>query len=186
MINKATYLSMVQKLSKPNDEVVSALSVDKRGHLVHMTLGIVGESKEAYDAWSKAVYTSTASVNGRIVKEATKELGDMLFYITGAADALKLNLPDGIMHIGTARSLVSDAAVLAEFVKKYIMYENDKYLPDLITALEHVYAALCAMAAGLRVPMAEIRQVNYDKLSERYNGLKYSNEAAVERKDVTD
>lgn len=82
---KIEYSSMVRFLKKPGEVIVSELSATD-ADLIHMTMGVCGESGELLDAVKKAViYRKNLDIENVI-----EELGDLEFYLEGIRQILNL------------------------------------------------------------------------------------------------
>ena len=74
---------LVAALAKPGEDIVDSLTPDG-AHLLHMAVGIAGESGELLDAIKKAViYCKPIDV-----ENVVEELGDLEFYMEGLRDRL--------------------------------------------------------------------------------------------------
>lgn len=81
------HAAMVRRLKKNPGEIRAELT-DRQVDLMHMALGLAGESGEVVDLIKKSV------VNGHPLdaEKMVEELGDVLFYIQGLAIALGVSL----------------------------------------------------------------------------------------------
>jgi NTP pyrophosphatase (non-canonical NTP hydrolase) len=85
------YLNFVKSLKKDPVKIRDEISAAKLD-AVHMALGVAGESGELVDAIKKwAIYNRDLDITN--VKE---EIGDLLFYLTGLAELLGIQLTDVI------------------------------------------------------------------------------------------
>lgn len=74
---------LVAALAKPGEDIVDSLTPDG-AHLLHMAVGIAGESGELLDAIKKAViYCKPIDI-----ENVVEELGDLEFYMEGLRDRL--------------------------------------------------------------------------------------------------
>ena len=92
MSNTTPYQQFVNSIVKPGDEIVRQLT-PQQAHLLHMAVGISGESGELLDAVKKhCVYQKQIDIDN--IKE---EAGDILFYLTGLLNELDMSLEDCII-----------------------------------------------------------------------------------------
>lgn len=63
------------------------------------------------------------------------------------------------------------------------VFMNENGITKASALCETFLSYLTSICELLKTSIAECKQMNYDKLSTRYEGLKYSNEKAIERKD---
>ena len=79
------YAVMVDALAKPGDDILASLNADKV-HLLHMAVGVAGESGELLDAIKKhVIYNKPLDIENVI-----EELGDLEFYMEGLRQKLKI------------------------------------------------------------------------------------------------
>ncbi len=107
---KIVYSEMVAALAKPGEKIASELTGED-AHLIHMAIGISGESGELLDAIKKrAVYRKELDRENVI-----EELGDLEFYMEGLRQGL-----------GITRDQCIDANI-AKLSKRYasLMYSDD-------------------------------------------------------------
>lgn len=85
---EALHKQMVQAIAKPAEEIVAKLDdKPKKAHLIHMTMGISGESGELLDAIKKhTIYGKPLDIANVI-----EELGDLEFYMEGLREALGIS-----------------------------------------------------------------------------------------------
>ena len=104
------YSEMVAALAKPGERIASELTGED-AHLIHMAIGISGESGELLDAIKKrAVYRKELDRENVI-----EELGDLEFYLEGIRQGL-----------GVTREQCIDANI-AKLSKRYasLKYSDD-------------------------------------------------------------
>jgi len=78
-----THEQMVKNLVKPGSEILAQVSPDMMG-LIHMILGVAGETGELLDAIKKAaIYQKPIDMENVI-----EELGDIEFYLEGMRQQL--------------------------------------------------------------------------------------------------
>jgi len=91
MSNTTPYQQFVNSIVKPGDEIIRQLT-PHQAHLLHMAVGVSGESGELLDAIKKhCVYQKQINMDNVI-----EEAGDILFYLTGLLNDLGISLEDCI------------------------------------------------------------------------------------------
>jgi hypothetical protein len=84
-VPRIIHSEMVAKLVKPG-EVIAAELTGEQAHLLHMTIGIAGESGELLDAIKKhVIYRKPLDI-----ENVLEELGDLEFYMEGVRQAVGL------------------------------------------------------------------------------------------------
>ena len=84
---------MVSTLVKPGKDVRESLS-DNDAHIIHMIMGISGESGELLDAIKKSVIYRKPLDRENVVEE----LGDLEFYMEGLRQGLNISREETITH----------------------------------------------------------------------------------------
>ena len=83
---EAGHTKMVEDLVKDGNEIACGLS-GRKAHLLHMALGVAGESGELVDAIKKhVIYGKDLDIENVI-----EELGDLEFYIKGIMQTLMIS-----------------------------------------------------------------------------------------------
>lgn len=83
------YVAFVKSRCKPGKEIKGDLTASG-AHLLHMAVGVSGEAGELLDAIKKhAIYRK-----GVDLENIAEELGDLLFYMTGLASALGMDMQE--------------------------------------------------------------------------------------------
>lgn len=83
------------------------------------------------------------------------------------------------MAIGVA----GEAGELIDAVKKHTIYRTPLDLENVIEELGDLEFYMEGLRQGLSLSREQILDANIQKLSKRYEGLKYSDKAAKDRKD---
>lgn len=79
------HAELVRRLAKPGGEILAAMTADT-AHLLHMVVGVAGETGELLDAIKRhAIYGKPLDIPNVI-----EELGDIEFYLEGIRSALLL------------------------------------------------------------------------------------------------
>lgn len=84
---------MVKTLAKSGDEILLSLTPED-AHLMHMILGICGESGELLDAIKKSIIYRKPLDRENVVEE----LGDLEFYIAGLRQGLDISRVETLEH----------------------------------------------------------------------------------------
>lgn len=178
-----TRTELVSALVKDGGEILATLDPAKV-HLLHMAVGISGESAELLAATDP--------------ENLLEELGDILFYVEGLCQGLGLSKGDLLGGVaapicasstGVTPSLrykiqiVIFAGDVLDQVKKHVVYNRELKLVDLLLALGWLHHATTNLAAIEGLSDDDIHEHNLRKLGDRYEGLKYSDEAAEARAD---
>jgi len=138
---------MVSTLAK-SGELIAAELTPKNAHLLHMTIGIVGEAGELADAFDQAFSFSKDFDTENIVEE----LGDSEFYIEGLRQGLGVtryevlvagNTQDVDQIFGNQPRTIQIATLkytvqttnLLDLVKKVVVYQKDVPTEDIIAIL---------------------------------------------------
>ena len=79
-----------------------------------------------------------------------------------------------------------EAGELSTWLKKHVVYGKELQMDKVIEELGDLEFFCQAIKNLFMISDQEILQANADKLSERYKGLKYSDEAAIARADKTE
>lgn len=167
---------MVAALAKDGDDILQSLNAEKC-HLLHMAVGISGEASELLDAQLHDI------------DNITEELGDIEFYLRGLEQGLGLNAPTAVtaMNIDrknlARRKLQVVAGDILDLVKKHVIYNKELPLEELKEMITNLHATLAGCYIIYGVTRDQVIAANIEKLSKRYQGLTYSDQAAQERAD---
>lgn len=87
-VNKE-FAESVERLTKPGETIRDSITA-QRANLIHLTLGVAGESGELVDAVKKhVIYNKDLDVTNLV-----EEMGDLLFYIQGIALQLGIDFTE--------------------------------------------------------------------------------------------
>jgi len=86
-----------------------------------------------------------------------------------------------VWHMATG--IVGEAGELSEAVKKFVIYGKDLDRENAKEELGDLEFYMAGIRQGLGITRQETLEHNVEKLSKRYEGLKYSNDAANARAD---
>lgn len=98
-------------------------------------------------------------------------------------DILESLTPKKVALLHMVSKLCSEAGELMDAVGKHIYYNKDLDIENCLEELGDIEFYLEGTRQVLGMTRNETLQANYDKLSVRYNGLKYSDKAAIDRAD---
>jgi len=173
-----TYVDMVHKLVKPGDQILSELTAEDV-HLIHMTMGIVGEISELLAATTK--------------EEFIEEAGDVEFYLEGFRSGLNLTREQVLEYLPqvegqlAANDMIIFSGSLIDTIKKCAFYQipADKIKEKILIALCGIESCLDFMRTGLDITRCDIITGNIEKLGKRYPGFEYTDDRAKQRADKT-
>lgn len=174
------YIEFVKSRAKGGDAILLSLTPEKC-HLLHMAIGISGEAAELLEAHVE-----------EDAENVEEELGDLLFYLTGATFAFKeWNYPieapplieaSNYPNLDIADAVVAAAGNFLDLVKKYTVYNKPFDEIALSGALAIVLNEIEIFATVFELNIPDLVNENMTKLLKRYaNG--YSDKAAQERAD---
>ncbi len=93
MANGITHPQLVSMLAKPGGKIIADLTPDS-AHLLHMAVGVAGESGELLDAIKKATFYCKPLDRENVVEE----LGDLEFYMEGLRQATGITREEVLAH----------------------------------------------------------------------------------------
>lgn len=151
--------------------------------LLHSTIGLMGEVVELLEADEP--------------HKRVEEMGDILFYhdallIWQETYSPPLRLDDRDLRIPSLfdadlayieRSLLIHSAALLDLSKKVWAYSQTPRVNDIEIQRQWLLSAFQGYASALRVPMEEILDNNWEKLSKRYPNHKFTTQASIVRAD---
>ena len=174
------YNEMVKALAKPGQNIINDLTPES-AHNLHMVVGITGEVGELFEAIRDG--------DDNIVEE----LGDIEFFFEGLQQGINFEIDDdhvdltyrgwGLQPLMEALSI--EAGNILDVVKKQAIYAKTLDVEKLTGLMLDFRGVLNAVYyhSEIRCTPFMAKCANIQKLSERYAGLKYSNEAAQIRAD---
>lgn len=181
----AQHAEMVAGLAKPGAEIISSLTPQTM-HLLHMAVGISGEVGELQEG-----------ILRKNEDNILEELGDLMFYLRGfyqgidwadTIDEASLPCTSTLAVAGNMDMLVVYSSQLLDKVKKHAIYAKPITAADegTMALLADKIMGRCLDIGGFYLySKLDMLQHNYSKLSERYKGLQYSDQAAIDRADKT-
>ncbi len=109
---------------------------------------------------------------------------DMVNVLMKSGEVIKDSLtPTDCDLIHCILGISGEAGELLDQIKKHTIYRKDLDRNNIIEELGDLEFYMERIRTTLGLTREETLQANYDKLSVRYNGLKYSDKAAQERAD---
>lgn len=184
-----THPELVATLVKPG-EIIAAEMTAKEADLWHGATGVAGETTEILEAAIKG------EIEGEIDHEnMVEELGDMEFYLEQVRTNLGITREDvlaayeghdillGKDFTGFAACLAVAGGTVLDLAKKVAIYKKPASRLDFLRALYWIEVCMGAIRNEINTTREEALAGNIAKLSVRYAGLKYSNEAAQTRAD---
>lgn len=178
---------LVKNLKKSPLAIADTLNFN-RIDMIHMALGIAGEAGETAEALAELFDTPTVECE----TAAIKEMGDLEFYLEGLRQAAGIeheevveampvdDIPILNPYLG-ALKIASSAGELVDVVKKYTIFNKPYNKTGLIKAMAKVELHLFAAREAHGFSREQVLEGNIAKLTERYNGTTYSDEAATAR-----
>ena len=87
------YRSFVDSRCKSGEDILNEQTAEQ-AHLLHMAIGVAGEAGELLDAIKKhAIYQKDLDI-----ENVEEELGDLMFYMTGIMNILRISNLDYIIN----------------------------------------------------------------------------------------
>lgn len=190
---------MVRQLSKDGDQIITELDAMK-AHRWHMASALLGEVSELFEA----------DIND--TENLIEEVGDCLFYLEGICytfddfDGFETLVASSgledptrpIFNIGLATPVNHTARLISftvlcgrifDSIKREAIYnkpifEDESKVREIKAQLITAYQVLDQFVfESVKFDLNYCRERNIEKLGERYDGFKYSNESAINRAD---
>ena len=167
---------MVTVLAKSGAEIAANITAHE-AHLIHMAVGIAGETFELLDA---EMSNDRANV--------LEELGDIEFYFEGLCQGINAIIVHSAftpadIHEDPLLGVLIKAGKVLDISKKIVVYKDTTKLPGLLTEMQGFRIALDCFYALSGFTCEEALEHNINKLGKRYEGFKYSDGAAKVRAD---
>lgn len=168
---------MVAKLAKPGKEIVSNMTAEE-AHLIHMAVGIAGETLELLEAFLE---------DDR--DKVLEELGDLEFYIEGLSQGAGMLLltPEiidpGVISEDPLPGLLVQSGKVLDTTKKLVFNKNAKKWDQLIIDMQNLRTALDTFYTLAEFTHQQALDHNIGKLGTRYKDFEYSDTAAQKRID---
>lgn len=181
-MTEITRTELVSRLFKTGEALLPTMTSHKMT-LLHAAIGISGESGEILDSQTEF--------------NLLQELGDTRFYVeallqaldSNEEDARSLPLPPANNHFSgvpserAKRRISIVAGNILDLVKKHAIYNKELDRDAILQQVHAILIAVEALCSQEAISDEEVHRENLSKLSERYNGLVYSDAAANARKD---
>lgn len=171
---------MVKVLAKPGQDIINDLTPESM-HNLHMAVGISGEVGELLEALRDGE------------DNILEELGDIEFYFEGLQQGVEFTIDDNHTNIlfngwslqPLMKVLSIEAGNILDTVKKQAIYAKELDIEKLVTLMLDFRAILTALYnhPGINTSPYMAKCANVQKLGKRYEGFKYTNEAAQNRAD---
>lgn len=183
-----THPELVQALAKPGSAILASLTPTD-ADLWHAATGVAGEACEIALAFRNC-YEDGKLDNENLIEE----LGDMEFYLQQLRSNLGISREETLgkhfegiapsseplyMGIGIA---IAGGDIL-DFIKKIVVYQKMFDRPALVKLLADFETRLLFIRAWACVDHETVLAANIAKLSVRYAGITYSDDAAQARAD---
>lgn len=171
-----THPELVKALAKSGADICSTMEASE-AHILHMAVGVSGEVFELL---------------GAIVEDdrdnALEELGDIEFYFEGLCQGTDAVIARTVVD---PKTLVKDpftdvliqAGNILDTAKKLVIYKDGSKLPSLRIEMQRFRTYLDEFYALAEFTHEDALAGNITKLSKRYEGLSYSDNAAQARAD---
>lgn len=115
--------------------------------------------------------------------ENNKSYADFVSNLVKGDEAILRSLQPGDCNlIHMTLGVAGEAGEILDAVKKYTMYRKPLDMANLVEELGDIEFYLEGLRQQIKVTREEVLAQNIEKLSTRY-GAKYSDKAAIERKD---
>lgn len=172
------YTDAVKTLSGYPRKVLRPIDRD----LLHGIIGMVTEAGELTEAIIKEEFDRPNLI---------EELGDFRFYFELTALSCGVNIdkvasPEGFecepgMLADGIEQLTIRSAHLLDLAKKRLFYGKHIMIADLEASLVAIYADYQRLCSLLGVSDKQVQEVNIKKLAQRYPGLKFDADKAINR-----
>jgi len=182
-----THPELVSALVKPGATIAAQMTATE-ADLWHGATGAAGETTEILEAVVESELTDELLDMDNMLEE----LGDMEFYIEQVRQNLGISRDDTLCMSDDSgpSNLFDDAAILAviggqllDLAKKVAIYKKAVEKDAFIAVLARLEVAMARLRMHTGYTRDESLSGNIAKLSVRYAGLTYSNEAAQVRAD---
>lgn len=168
---------LVTALAKTGEAIIANLTPEA-AHNWHMVTGLSGEVGELHAALSNSDPINTL-----------EELGDIEFYFEGLCQGAGVPRPTDVVSLHISTSLLSVVQLyqatgeIVDVVKKQAIY-NQPLNTDLLQSHLRMFTAIMdAIYRSTQITREQALEHNKRKLVVRYQGLRYSDQAARERVD---
>lgn len=140
---------------------------------------VFGTAKEP----AKPQLNHGGSIGWVTVPDSQTESGtDLIRYDEFVGRLFKKDFPE-MMLMHAALGVCGEAGELGDAIKKHAIYGKQLDLQNVIEELGDLRFYMQALMNELKISEQDVLQFNSVKLSQRYSGLQYSDEAAIARAD---
>ena len=156
-----------------------------------MAIGVSGEVAEFMEVFHKFLFTNLPQED--LDPHLKEELGDIEFFMTGLCQSygifeeiMKTKTPLQPASLSATHLmslLVVQSGNLLDITKKHVIYDQKPQVKLIKEEVAKFYGTLGRMEIHFGFNRDDIMQSNMQKLSKRYESLKYTNEDAKARKD---
>ena len=179
-MNNINHKDMVKALAKDGADVILGLT-PLSAHLLHMAVGLSGEISELIEN-----HLEIGDHENKI-----EEFGDIEFYFEGIVphlnfrDEIELTERDVSTHNADREllHLAKHGGALLDAIKKSAIYVKDLDINETVTQMINIRQSLCNLYWIFNITPKQAIEANIAKLGKRYEGFKYSNEAAQTHAD---
>ena len=175
----------VARLVKPGADILSSLTAPTTD-LWHAVTGIAGEAGEIFEV----IRGRADMLPGAWEEQLIEELGDMEFYMQQTRANLSLQRSpycDTVTELSLqstwAARLVIASLKLLDRAKKVAVYNKAADVEAMALLMFDIDVAMAALRQSIAATREEVLEHNIGKLSKRYPGIAYSDQAAQARAD---
>lgn len=170
----------MNKISMKDYHALAMRTSPRDGHnkIDNGMLGLIGETGELVDLLKKYVYQTEAGVPFPI-DAAINELGDVMWYLEELADGMNTSMnaistlsymgldgmTAGMKTLPSVRSVILKLSGHANKIRIAVQKNNR---PEIKLQMRRMLFCCAWLARIAGVPMAEVAQINIDKLKKRY------------------
>jgi len=113
------------------------------------------------------------------------DYGDMVAKLAKSGEEILATLtPEKAHAIHMSLGVAGEAGELVDVIKKYVAYNRELDKDSVIKEMGDLEFYLEGLRQGLDITREQVLNANIEKLSKRYNGFEYSDQAANDRVDV--
>jgi hypothetical protein len=186
-LSNITHPELVAALVKPGNDILAGLTASTTD-LWHAATGIAGEGTEICLALLNFAFEGTLDSENLL-----EELGDMEFYMQQLRENLGITREDveqtegeflfSAQPVEMAGIVAVAAGDVLDFIKKIVIYQKPIDREALLVTLVKLEGPLMAIRHMAGFTLEQVLEANIAKLSVRYAGRTYSDEAAQARAD---
>jgi hypothetical protein len=163
---------MVLALTKAPGLILASLT-ESKCNLLHASNGLADE-----------FFEYKLAVNKIDKENQLEELGDMLFYTEALIIGYEEHIP--VLAKYTPMGVHETMQLLFQTVKRHVFYEQELNTKDLVDVYLNIKGWIDFFAGQIAKTRQDVQEHNMNKLAKRYEGFKYSDQAAKDRVDKSD